>query len=308
MRTFSKRYRTRLYCLEPVVPTNVRVRIIESMKEESNKWKEPFPDTLIGRRRRLSDELATELGIKHEEPYLQRNTFDHKLPCAIKKRMGSKDVPLPGARDDLERYLHKLPGHEFIDACEIFWGELQGKQRDKFARELNLIFDEEGFPYRMVDGKIMSTDIAFIGSEIVAEADELLEEHGIKGALEELRKACEDFANNRFKETILKANHALESVRKAILGVEKMKPGEQCKKVIEEVVPEHFEGFQVLLKKIMDATDALRHNAPGAGHGQGKKLRQVSPQLAELALHLNSALIIYLLSEWRAKTAPDTTA
>jgi len=272
------------------------------MKEESNKWKEPFPDTLIGRRRRLSDELATELGIKHEEPYLQRNTFDHKLPCAIKKRMGSKDVPLPGARDDLERYLHKLPGHEFIDACEIFWGELQGKQRDKFARELNLIFDEEGFPYRMVDGKIMSTDIAFIGSEIVAEADELLEEHGIKGALEELRKACEDFANNRVKETILKANHALESVRKTILGVRGARPKNLRKKVVEKLPP-YFGAFRERIGNVMEAVDVIRDNVPGAGHGQGKEPRQVSPQLAELALHLNAALIIYLLREWKSSSS-----
>ncbi|RKY11687.1 MAG: hypothetical protein DRP82_07305, partial [Planctomycetota bacterium] len=144
-----------------------------------------------------------------------------------------------------------------------------------------------------------ATAIASIGSEVVAEAHKLLEEHGIRGALEELKKACEDFVNNRFKETILKANHALESVRKTILGVEEMKPGEQCKKVAEKVVPEYFEGFRALLKKIMEATDALRHNAPSAGHGQGKEPRQVSPQLAELALHLNSTLIIYLLREWR---------
>jgi len=164
---------------------------------------------------------------------------------------------------------------------------------------MNRLFSEEGLPFVMKNGRVLSTDIAFIGgAEIVAEADELLEQHGIKGALEELRQASEALANNKFKDTILKANHAFDSVRKTILNTKKGKPAELCKRVIEKIVPQYFDGFRAILYKIMGATDAIRHEHPSAGHGQGEETWQASQQLAELALHLNSTLIIYLLKEW----------
>jgi len=282
MLTFSKRYRTRLRHFQVVISDKARRRIIAAMK-------------------------ACDFIINRE---WEETVFKHVLPRGIEREIG-EEVKWT------ESWLsEKASPANLFDACEIFYHLLRLQEhskaqefKDSFQRLINVVFQEETLPYVMVDGEIKPTDIGFIGGEIVAKADELLEEHGIKGALEELRKACEAFANKRFEETVLKANHALESVRKAILGVEKMKPGEQCQKVIEEVVPEHFEGFQALLKKIMEATDALRHNAPSAGHGQGKEPRQVSPQLAELALHLNSALIIYLLREWRTPncTLPEFT-
>jgi len=299
MLTFSKRHKTRLRDFQIVIPEHVRHRIIATMKKHDHKYKQY--------------EYIEEIG-EISSGYVEISVFQDELPKVIESEIG-KPCKTPLSEEELMNF----EPHYLLDVCELFFSILKPYAKDTdflgkeekpyyeysegFQSSMNRLFSEEGLPFVMKNGRALSTDIAFIGSEIVAKADELLEQHGIKGALEELGKACEDFANNRFKETILKANHALESVRKAILGVEKMKPGEQCRKVIEEVVPEYFEGFRALFKKVMEATDALRHEAPSAGHGQGQELRQVSQQLAELALHLNSTLIIYLLKEWKSEKA-----
>lgn len=196
--------------------------------------------------------------------------------------------------DSFEDFIMRGTPHHVLDALELFRRQLDYKKVASFVSELNLLFELHHSPLRFFRGEYYVIDSAFLESQVLAQAQELLETNAFKGALDEFLAARVAFAEKDYKRTVLMANHALESALKSILGLDHRKTSEMIKKACRSgFVPSYYEGFLNSFQDILNIVPVTRTNE--AGHGQGKEISHVPPPLAELTLHLSGALIVFLI-------------
>lgn len=237
------------------------------------------------------------------------------LPDSLKREHGWTEFrayksavewePLKGIEDFVMRGLPRF----VLDATELFYDLLlEEKNRDSrssadpaaYERKINVIFEDDGLPWRMLDGRIIRVDSKWLQEEIHAKVTELLSTSGFDGALDEFRNARLDLSSGDYKGAISNANLALESTIKAILGLDQEKPGALYRKLIESgMVPEYHEGFlQAFEEHILRAVAVQRNFEKGVGHGQGGSVNVPPPSLAELGVNLAGVLMLYLLKRY----------
>jgi hypothetical protein len=206
---------------------------------------------------------------------------------------------------DFDEFIEKGAPHHVLDAIELFLDVLDDRKRPSFGHELNTLFEIHHSPLRHFKGEFYVIDSAFLESQVQGQAQQLLETSNFHGALDEFLQARSAFMEKDFKQTILLANHALESVLKAVLGLEKkVKTGELIKKVCHgELIPTYYEGFLDAFQNILSIVPTTRDNE--AGHGQGKEVTSVPPALAELTLHLSASMIVFLIKRYAEKHLPQ---
>jgi len=201
-----------------------------------------------------------------------------------------------------EEFINKGAPHHVLDAIELFFDELDYKKRPSFVQELNTLFEIHHSPVRYFRGEFYVMDSAFLESQVLTQAQELLEANEFHGALDEFLRARSAFMEKDFKEVILLANHALESTLKAVLGLQRKKPGELIKKACHGgLVPSYYDGFLNTLYDFLSIVPMTRDNEAGAGHGQGKEVAVIPPALAELAIHLAGAMIVFFIKRYMEK-------
>ena len=121
--------------------------------------------------------------------------------------------------EDLQDFIEKGTPHHVLDAIELFRRQLDYKKVGSFVSELNLLFEIHHSRLRFFRGEYYVIDSGFLESQVLAQAQELLQTTAFQGALEEFLEARVAFAEKDFKRTVLMANHALESTLKSILGL-----------------------------------------------------------------------------------------
>ncbi len=194
-----------------------------------------------------------------------------------------------------------------LDIIELFYDEIYEEEssgrHNYFQKEVNSIFEESELPWRMANGKMFPVDSRYIEEIVMRKTQELLSEVEFMGALEEFEKARTDIANGEYSDAIYKANKAVESTMKGILGVDKKRPGALFKMIIESgYIPEYYTGFlKDFERNILRCTAIMRNEEKGAGHGQGPDKYQVPESLAVLGVHLSGVLIHYLIRQYSAK-------
>jgi hypothetical protein len=194
---------------------------------------------------------------------------------------------------DFNDFIEKGTPHHVLDAIELFKQELDYKEVPSFVTELNLLFEIHHSNIRYFRGEFYLIDSAFLESEVLSQAQNLLDSSNFEGALEEFLDARSAYLEKDFKRSILMANHAFESTMKAILGIQK-RTGELIKKVCRDGhLPSYYEGFLENFQEFLNIVPTTRSNE--AGHGQGKDVTTVPAPLAELALHLSGSLIVFLI-------------
>ncbi|MEW6424641.1 MAG: abortive infection family protein [Bacillota bacterium] len=233
------------------------------------------------------------------------------LPNRLMKEHGWKELRAYKSRDEWEKvdindFILKGMPRFVLDAIELFYDLLlEDKARDyrssadptQYQSKLNVIFEDANLPWRMLDGRIIKVDSKWLEAEIHSKAAELLSIRGFEGALAEFQLARSDLLSGDCKGAIHAANLALESTIKAILGIEKEKPGMLIRKLIDSgLVPDYHEGFlKAFEEHILRSVSAVRNFEKGVGHGQGIDVNQPPKSLAELAVNLSGVLILYLL-------------
>jgi len=282
---FSKRCREALRDkkIKVSIPVPVRVRIWKALQNYDEWFQESGPT-----------------GFNYETSKLQQ------LPGRIEAELGLSELlafPEDGGApkpSGLEGFVLRgnYPPYLF-DAIELFCESIEEYNRNPFQHSFNEIMEENGFPWRMADGKIFPVDSAYIDEEIIRRAYELLHEVKFHGALQEFEKARVDLMNGDCEGAIQNANLAIESVIKEVLGVEKAKPGELFRKLIESgVIPEYYRGFlKAFEENILRCVAIIRNEELGVGHGRGPSKNIVPPDLAELAINLSGVLINFLVKQ-----------
>ena len=255
---------------------------------------------LRGSLQRLLGRYSTWGGWNNEENITVDATVTEMLDRRGWEELQWWDGKLMRPVSNFNEFIEKGTPHHVLDAIELFLEQLDYKKQASFVQELNNLFEIHHSPLRYFRGEFCLIDSAFLESQVLSAAQQLLENNSIQGALEEFLRARSALLEKDFKQTILQANHALESTLKFVLGVEKKKTAEMIKKVcFNGLVPSYYEGFLKSLHDFLEIVPTTRTNE--AGHGQGKDVTIVPPALAELALHLSGTMIVFLIKRYMEK-------
>lgn len=201
-------------------------------------------------------------------------------------------------------FIERGTPHHVLDAVELFLDQLDYKKRPIFVSELNTLFEVHHSPVRYFRSEFYLIDSAYLESQVLAEAQKLLEATSFQGALDEFMQARTAFMEKNYKQTVLMANHALESTMKAVLDLPNKRTGELIKKVCHGgLIPSYYEGFLNSFHDFASIVPMTRNNE--AGHGQGKDIKSIPPALAELALHLSGSMIVFLIKRYMERN-PST--
>ena len=277
------------------VPRNVRYRIWKLLQKFKDGWYETGVtgyDYVITYLDLLTEKIKNEHGLDN-------------LYAFPEKEEGS---PEPS---DLEGFVLRgtIPSYLF-DAIELFYDLIQDENKLKFQREFNQIMEESNLSWRMADGKIFPIDSAYIDEQILRAAYSLLHEVKFLGALQEFDKARTDFNNGDYEGAIQNANNAVESTIKGILKIEKAKPGELFRELIDSgLVPKYYSGFlKAFEENILRSVAIIRNEELGVGHGRGANMKEIPRSLAELALNLAGVLIKYLITTYLEFTKEENSS
>lgn len=209
------------------------------------------------------------------------------LKSFVPGKMGMQEVGIA----DFVRY--GAPKYIF-DVIELFSRGL-AEARYPFQESINNIFTDSQLPWRLADDSIFQVDSEYI-AEMLASASKILTTSGFEGAKQEFQDARSHFDSGDYKDAIHHANLALESTMKAILGIEKERPGKLIRGMIDSgVIPAYYEEFLKNFEQILRTVNIARNEERGAGHGQGAEITQVPAHLAEMVLNFCGALINFLV-------------
>ena len=282
---FSKRCEKLLQkkSIEVHLPKKVRTRILKLLEQFDEYYQDSTPtgysyDTSI--LNELPEILKAEHGIEKLYAYPEEGNGKAK-PSNL------NDFILRG----------NFPPYLF-DILEIFFSKISSnEEKYKYQGNFNNIMEENVLPWRMANGKIFPIDSKYIEEEIIQRAYTLINQVKFLGALKEFEQARIDIANGNYNSAIRNANLSFESVIKEILGLEKAKPGELFRKLMDSgYIPEYYKGFlKDFEKNILRCVSIMRNEEKGVEHGVGFSKNIVPSELAELSINLTASLINYLI-------------
>ena len=288
---FSKRCKESLRAarLKVSIPRHVRYRIWMILEKFDESWQETT-DTGFNYWNSSLKELAENI------------KAEHGLKALLAFPEGKEGSPVPS---DLKGFVLRgnYPPYLF-DALELFYEHITPNSQSNFQKRFNQIMEESDLPWRMAEGKIFPVNSHYIEETILRKSQELLKTVKFEGALLEFEKARIDLINGDYHGAIQNANLAVESVCKSILNVNKIRPGELYRRLIDSgLIPEYYEGFlKVFEENILRCVAIMRNEELGAGHGQGIQVNEIPQELAELGVHLAGVMIHYLIKRHITRT------
>lgn len=203
---------------------------------------------------------------------------------------------------DIEQFILGTKPEFVLDAIELYSILFDNPgQKVNFYKECNLIFKSENSSFRVLDGYIIKLDSAFLESEILNKAYELLKNNYFE-------KACKDFLNARnnltaedYSGTIIEANNAIESTLKKVLNKEKGEQGNFKKWLIKSgIIPDYFQGFCDHFEGLLQSAFTIANKS--SRHGKKEipsKRNKVTYAVASFFLHLAGSLIVFIMERYQ---------
>jgi hypothetical protein len=294
--TFSKRKRaasrggvTDVYQYE-VLPPPLRVQVVHIWESAlGNSWN----DEAEKRWKAIHNTIAREKGV-------------HKLGKIHQSdRENCIDWITTAATDDA------LDLIEFsFRVIERVCGKLYDGQRSnqgitqragEAINELNHRFREHSVGYQFANGILVQVDSQFLHAEVVIPAISLLAGRSFATANDEFMNAHKHYRAGAYKECIVAANRAFESVMKAICTSRNwaFESGARASDLVsvlktKGLFPEYLgKGLDTYIALLKTGLPAVRNNA--GGHGDEPGAPPVAEHLAAYALHLSAANIVLLV-------------
>jgi len=210
--------------------------------------------------------------------------------------------------DNVEQFILGTKPEYVLDAIEVYSGLIdKPSQRVNFHKECNLIFKTENSSFRILDGLIIKLDSAFLESEILSKAYELLKDNHFE-------KACRDFLNARnnltaedYSGTIIEANNAIESTLKSVLNKEKGEQGNLKKWLMKSgIIPDYFQGFCEHFEGLLQSAFTIANESSRHGkRDMPDKRNEVNYSVASFFLHLTGALIVFIMERYQESLPED---
>ena len=171
---------------------------------------------------------------------------------------------------------------------------------DEAIDKLNARFKEHVVGYQFESGQLIKIDSQFLHSDAVIPTLTILgKEKRFEGANEEFLKAHEHYRHGRYKECLVDALKAFESVMKAICEKQKWpyKQNDTAKRLIDiclknGLVPQYLQTQLSNMQNLFESGVPTIRNKLG-GHGQGTTSTKVDDSVASYALHLAASNIVF---------------
>jgi hypothetical protein len=282
IRVFSKRHEQAIWDrkLGLSLPRRLRRRIWSLLgRFDHTYYYQPDPTDNWNEKTTVLEQLPGELCHRYGEEHLLARTDDSGPRVSV----------------DLKGFVEGAYPSQVFDVAELFHAEIPVERRLEFQREMNAILEEERSEWRMADGQFFKVDSQFLEAHVVAKSYELLKAEGFEGALDEFNQARNELAADNVKGAIHNASKSLESVLKAVSGVESGNAAALIRGLADkgfyEGLPDDVArafGDQVLM------TLPFLRNRLG-GHGQGSTVVEVPRVFGELAVHLAASLLLFIV-------------
>jgi Domain of unknown function (DUF7014)/AbiJ N-terminal domain 4 len=248
---------------------------------------------------RYTRELGTfQLGDNpHANPFQQCYLYLHN--AATSEALDFIDCAFHYIVQDLRQdpeYIVHVPGRGY-----------QIVKLDAAIEELNERFQEHQIGYQFQDGQLMKRTDQYIHEEVVLPALTLLSDPQFRGAQDEFLSAHRHYRDRRYKEAVADALKAFESTMKSILDERKWayeKEKDTASKLIQilfqhELLPAMLQNQFTQLRGLLESGLPTVRNKT-SGHGQGTDPLTLPKYIAEYALHLAAANIVFLVHAYEA--------
>jgi hypothetical protein len=208
-----------------------------------------------------------------------------------------------GQQQGLEAYFREGYPSNVLEVIEQFSDELPGDQRPSFAQAVNASMTAFKCPWLLLDGTFFLIDDSYM-KELIESAEGALRSRGFGGATDEMREARENLMANRHKDAIVSALKSVESTLKTILNIKSGVAKDLFFKFREagfmDDIPQNH--AKAISAAVLPGIATLRNEL--GGHGQGSDVISVPKSYASLAVHLASAITLFLIEQ--STTSPQT--
>ena len=217
----------------------------------------------------------------------------------------------PNTMEAFEYYVDSSDDCEFLDFMDYVLTEIiakpvadyVGKEHfNKEIEELNYRLRQHSLGYEFANGELIVKTNEQIHREVIKPAIHLLHDKKFVGAEQEYFKAFNCYKDKNFKDAILNAIKAFESVLKVIckeMKYEYDNDKDTVKRLLQHLTDNKF--YPPYLESHMNGIiTTLESGAPTlrnkkAGHGQGQEIVEISQEYAEYALNLVATNIVFLV-------------
>ncbi len=198
-------------------------------------------------------------------------------------------------RQDSE-YIVQVPGRGF-----------QVRLLNEAIEELNQRFQEHHIGYQFQNGGLIKRTDQYLHEEVMLPALTLLTEPQFRGAQDEFLSAHRHYREQRYKEAVADALKAFESTMKSILDERRWeydKARDTASKLVQvllehELIPSMLQSQFVQLRGLLESGLPTVRNRT-SGHGQGTEPTVLPKYVAEYALHIAAANIVFLVQAYEA--------
>ena len=267
------------------IPQKLRVQVVHIIRNAFGKDKHVV-GTVDALYQHINDILCKEYGVfflsnQYAKPDI--DTMDYLLNC--------------------NNFEHAL---DIIEICFLYIDEYVRKRDyrsrtecwctpDEAIEELNIRFRENTIGYEYQSGKIIRVDSQVMHSEVVVPVLTLLSsEERFKTVNQEYLNSHEHYRHSRYKECLIDANCAFESVMKIICNKHgwDYKETDTASSLINTcerngLIPNY------LSKQLLQMIPITRNKK--GGHGQGTEEIVVEESYASYVLHLVASTILFLV-------------
>lgn len=240
--------------------------------------------------RHIHKEIMIELGVlKLGKGYSEKaQVFNYFLNCS--------DLE---AIDIMDLLVHHLQLAKQVNS------DFEKNVTNAFSR-INQKLKQNSLGYEIVGNQIIRIDNQFIHAEVIKKAIVLLNEEEFNSVSEEFLKAHEHYKNGDYKDAIVNAGKAFESVMKKICSEKKYpyNPQKDTASVLinnllkNEFIPAFMQNQFVGLKNTLENSVPTLRNKFG-GHGQGGEVVHVPESIVKYTLNLCSTNIVFLVERYK---------
>lgn len=180
------------------------------------------------------------------------------------------------------------------------------RNMDYIFNRINQKLQQNSLGYEIIDKQIVRVDNQYVHNQVVKTAVQLLHEQKFDSVSEEFLKAHEHYKNGDYKDAIVNAGKAFESVMKKICAEKKYQydaKKDTASTLINillknEFIPEYLQNQFVGLRNTLQNSVPTLRNKFG-GHGQGDEIVHVPKSIVTYTLNLCATNIVFLVERYK---------